>query len=51
MTLEEFNHIAEFITFIAANASAMYVGSQINQNTAETQAKAKASVSTCRRSK
>lgn len=49
MTLEEFNHIPQFMTFIAAIASVTYVGLQINQNTAETQTKAGASVNTCRR--
>ncbi|MDH3751533.1 MAG: hypothetical protein OEU40_13135 [Gammaproteobacteria bacterium] len=49
MTLEEFNYIAEFITFIAAIASVWHVGLQISQNAAKTQAKARASVSTCRK--
>jgi len=49
MTLEEFNYITEFITFLAAIASVMHVGLQISQNAAKTQATAGASVRTSRR--
>lgn len=49
MILEEFNYIAEFITFIAAIASVWHVGLQISQNAAKTQAKAGASVSIFRK--
>jgi hypothetical protein len=38
MTLEEFNYIAEIIASIAVIASLIYVGLQIRQNTAVTQA-------------
>lgn len=38
MTLEEFNYIAEIVASIAVIASLIYVGLQIRQNTAVTQA-------------